>query len=122
MAPNRRGNPVFDFEMQNVDLETRNEVAKTLKPLIIRQAEAAVETNVQKLYTENLERRLSALEVVFDQGAGKNFIMDTLLNKIEEEKTERVLSITMMRDFFELTRQKVDDCIEDIAIADEKFK
>ena len=42
-------------------------------------------TNKQQLYFENLEKRVAAMEIVFSQGSGKNYIWDNLLNKIEAE-------------------------------------
>ena len=67
------------------DLETRNEVARVLKPIIDRQTETIVSTEKNTKYYNYLEQRVAAMEIVFEQGQGKNFIWDSLMSKLADE-------------------------------------
>ena len=67
------------------DLETRNEVARVLKPIIDRQTEVIVSTEKNTKYYNYLEQRVAAMEIVFEQGQGKNFIWDSLMSKLDDE-------------------------------------
>ena len=67
------------------DLETRNEVARVLKPIIDRQTEVIVSTEKNTKYYNYLEQRVAAMEIVFEQGQGKNFIWDSLMSKLADE-------------------------------------
>ena len=78
--------------MQAIDLETRNEVARVLKPIIDRQTEAIISGEKNTKYYGYLEKRVAAMEIVFEQGQGKNYIWDSLLSKLAEEVSLKYLS------------------------------
>ena len=61
------------------------------------------------------------MEIVFGQGKGNNYIWDNLLNKIQHEHTERVQSMVQLRDYFDLTKKKVDTTMELINQSEEKI-
>ena len=80
--------------MQLIDLETRNEVARVLKPIIDRQTETIVSTEKNTKYYNYLEQRVAAMEIVFEQGQGKNFIWDSLMSKLADEVRLKFYFIT----------------------------
>ena len=57
---------MFNFEMQLIDLETRNEVARVLKPIIDKQTETIISNERNTKYYDYLEKRVAALEIVFE--------------------------------------------------------
>ena len=77
-----------------IDLETRNEVARVLKPIIDRQTETIVSTEKNTKYYNYLEQRVAAMEIVFEQGQGKNFIWDSLMSKLADEVRLKFYLIT----------------------------
>ena len=52
--------------MQLIDLETRNEVARVLKPIIDKQTETIISNERNTKYYDYLEKRVAALEIVFE--------------------------------------------------------
>ena len=67
------------------DIQTKQEVTEMMKPLIKGFTENTVHTNKLQIDYDTLEKRIKALEVIFNAGEGYNWIYDKLIAKIADE-------------------------------------
>lgn len=67
------------------DIQTKQEVTEMMRPLIKGFTENTVHTNKLQIDYDTLEKRIKALEVIFNAGEGYNFIYDKLVGKIADE-------------------------------------
>ena len=56
-----------------------------LKPLLTGFAETSIHTTKLQIDVDVLAKKLSALEIVFNDGRGQNFIHEDLISKIADE-------------------------------------
>ena len=56
-----------------------------MKPLISGFTENTIHTNKLQIDYDALEKRIQALEIVFNDGRGKNFVYDSLMGTIADE-------------------------------------
>ena len=68
------------FEIHTVarEIKTKQEVVKMIEPLIEGVSQQGIHTTKLQIDHDELTKRVSALEVVFNGGKGKNFIWDSL--------------------------------------------
>ena len=59
-----------------------------LKPLLNGFTETSMQTNKLQLDHDGLEARVKALEIVFNNGQGKNYIYDNLISLVAEEVSQ----------------------------------
>lgn len=75
----------FEINNQVRNIQTKQEVTQMLQPVLTGYAETAIHTEKLQIDLDLMNERLSALEIVFKNGKGDNWIFETLCNKIADE-------------------------------------
>ena len=85
-----------------------------LQPLVAGFAETSIHTTKLQLDVDALTERINALEIVFGNGRGKNFIWEDLISRITEERADRVAEDKTLQAFLEKTKGRMDSLMDDI--------
>ena len=92
-----------------------------LQPLLTGFAETSIHTTKLQLDVDALTERISALEIVFGNGRGKNFIWEDLISKIADERAARIAEDKALSAFLENCKGRMDTLMDEIKTAEERF-
>ena len=111
----------YEIQSQVREVQTKQEVSLMLQPLLTGFAETSIHTTKLQLDVDALTERISALEIVFGNGRGKNFIWEDLISKIADERAARIAEDKALSAFLENCKGRMDTLMDEIKTAEARF-